>query len=178
MTPLVVTQREQYDSLGRIRAAHAATPTGQDSPDPVVEAVRSKLLQRSERGLTKYGVTVADSPLSREEWLRHAQEEAMDLAIYLERILSKHVTESDAASFSQKESLTLSLCKETLERVKGCPSTFQEKEPPSVSAGNGQNTLTGEFTDLLRPEMDARYCTLPPKTTTPIQEGESEEYAD
>lgn len=50
--------------------------------DPNVEAVRAKLLQRSQVGLAKYGCTTeALTPL---QAIRHAQEEALDLAVYLE----------------------------------------------------------------------------------------------
>ncbi len=37
--------------------------------------------------MRKYGVSVGDSPLSRREWLQHAQEEALDLAVYLQRLI-------------------------------------------------------------------------------------------
>lgn len=70
--------------------------------DPIVDAVRNKLRERSARGLAKYGVTVADAALKREQWLVHAQEEALDLAIYLERLLSFERTKSDSASFSPR----------------------------------------------------------------------------
>ena len=42
---------------------------------------------RAALGLNKYGVTVADSPLSRRQWLQHAYEEALDLAVYLRRAM-------------------------------------------------------------------------------------------
>lgn len=53
----------------------------------VEEAVSSKLLKRAEVGLAKYGVTMERTDLSRLDWLIHAQEEAMDLAVYLERLI-------------------------------------------------------------------------------------------
>ena len=53
------------------------------SPDKHVEAVREMLLSRSVVGLNKYGVTTERDDLSKLDWLRHAQEEALDLAIYL-----------------------------------------------------------------------------------------------
>jgi hypothetical protein len=56
--------------------------------DAHVEAVRQRLLDRAARGLGKYGVTTERGDLSRVEWLRHAQEEALDLAVYLERLIS------------------------------------------------------------------------------------------
>lgn len=54
------------------------------SQDPVVEANRQLLLQRSEVGLITYRTTLADSGLSRRELLQHALEEALDLANYLQ----------------------------------------------------------------------------------------------
>ena len=59
------------------------------SPDSNVEAVRERLLQRSIVGLQKYGVTTERADLSVAQWLRHAQEEALDLAVYLERLIQK-----------------------------------------------------------------------------------------
>ena len=56
--------------------------------DPHVESVRQRLLVRSQVGIVKYGVTTARYDLTEVEWLRHAQEEALDLAVYLERIIS------------------------------------------------------------------------------------------
>ena len=52
--------------------------------DPIVEAVRQKLHDRSQLGLKKYGVGLDRTDLSRLDWLRHAQDEALDLANYLE----------------------------------------------------------------------------------------------
>lgn len=53
----------------------------------VEDAVAEKLLKRAEVGLAKYGVTMERTDLSRLDWLIHAQEEAMDLAVYLERLI-------------------------------------------------------------------------------------------
>jgi hypothetical protein len=56
----------------------------QSSGDPIVDAVREKLRQRSITGQGKYGVTLADSGLTRLQALRHAQNELLDGANYLE----------------------------------------------------------------------------------------------
>ena len=53
----------------------------------VESSVATKLLKRAELGLAKYGVTMERTDLSRLDWLIHAQEEAMDLAVYLERLI-------------------------------------------------------------------------------------------
>lgn len=57
--------------------------------DIYVHAVRRKLLERSMKGLQKYGVTLERTDLNRLDWLRHAQEEAMDLANYLEVLIQE-----------------------------------------------------------------------------------------
>jgi len=52
-----------------------------------IEALVCREIARRQRlGLQKYGTTVADNPLELVEWVRHAKEEALDLAIYLQRI--------------------------------------------------------------------------------------------
>ena len=53
----------------------------------VEEAVIFKIRRRREVGRKKYGTSMERADLSRRAWLTHAQEEAMDLAIYLERII-------------------------------------------------------------------------------------------
>lgn len=68
--------------------------------DPNVEAVRQKLKQRAEVGLAKYGTDTTRQDLTPIEWLQHAQEEAMDLAVYLQRIitdLEKVLSQPDAS---------------------------------------------------------------------------------
>ncbi len=42
---------------------------------------------RQQRGIQKYGMTVATNPLSLRSWLQHAYEEALDQAIYLKRAM-------------------------------------------------------------------------------------------
>lgn len=55
--------------------------------DPVVEAVREKLLSRSKIGYNKYKTTLKDN--TKDNYLEHAQMEAMDLANYLECLIQQ-----------------------------------------------------------------------------------------
>ncbi len=55
----------------------------------IEDSVCEKIQKRAELGLKKYGVTLERTDLSNLEWLIHAQEEAMDLANYLEVIIQK-----------------------------------------------------------------------------------------
>lgn len=51
--------------------------------------VCTKITQRAELGKKKYGVTMDREDLTELQWLIHAQEEAMDLAIYLEKLIQE-----------------------------------------------------------------------------------------
>ena len=58
----------------------------QEVEDPIVVAVMTKLYERSQVGIKKYGTTLERDDLSAIEWLNHAQDEVMDLCLYLERL--------------------------------------------------------------------------------------------
>ena len=54
--------------------------------DRIVIQVLNQIADRSERGLEKYGTNLERTDLETLDWIQHAQEEAMDLCLYLERI--------------------------------------------------------------------------------------------
>ena len=58
-----------------------------DQKDPIVEAVRQKLLARSQVGIKKYGTTLKDN--TKDNYLNHLQMELMDAANYLEVLLQQ-----------------------------------------------------------------------------------------
>jgi len=51
--------------------------------------VCTKITQRAQVGKKKYGTTMDRKDLTKLQWLKHAQEEAMDLAVYLEKIIQE-----------------------------------------------------------------------------------------
>ena len=53
----------------------------------IEDEVCKKIQGRAEVGKEKYGVTMETAPLTKIEWLIHAQEEAMDLAVYLQKLI-------------------------------------------------------------------------------------------
>jgi len=53
----------------------------------VENTVAIKILNRAEVGKSKYNTTMERTDLSKLDWLKHAQEEAMDLAVYLEKLI-------------------------------------------------------------------------------------------
>ena len=62
----------------------------------IEDAVCLKIQQRAKFGLQKYGVTLERTDLTELQWLIHAQEEAMDLANYLEVLIQKEKEKTNA----------------------------------------------------------------------------------
>jgi len=60
----------------------------------IEDAVAAKLLNRAEVGKRKYGVTMERDDLTLMEWLNHLQEEVMDAAVYIEKLM-KVIEEKD-----------------------------------------------------------------------------------
>lgn len=87
--------------------------------DPIVEAVRQKLLQRSQAGIAKYGTMLTRPDLNTLEWLQHAQEEALDFANYLEVLIQREKTKLDSDA-QRREAL-----RQRLDEDKGHPEYVQ-----------------------------------------------------
>lgn len=68
--------------------------------DPVVHSVCARLQRRSELGQVKYGKLLTRDDLSRLDWLHHLQQELLDAALYVERLIREetiHQPEADDA---------------------------------------------------------------------------------
>ena len=61
--------------------------------DVIVLRVLARFSERSQVGITKYNTTLERTDLSTLEWLTHAQEEAMDFCLYLEKLKDQIVKE-------------------------------------------------------------------------------------
>ena len=55
--------------------------------DSIVEKIITKHRERALKGKSKYNTTMDRKDLTPLEWLTHAQEEAMDFAVYLEKLI-------------------------------------------------------------------------------------------
>lgn len=69
--------------------------------DKIVEKVIDKFKTRSKQGIEKYGTTLEKNNLPLDEWLNHAQEEAMDFVVYLEKV--KTLAKNDEDKFWGEE---------------------------------------------------------------------------
>mgnify|MGYP001197438309 CR=1 FL=1 len=61
----------------------------------VEDSVCNKIQDRAKIGFDKYGVTMERKDLDEIAWLKHAQEEVFDLAIYLEKIIQEKTKNND-----------------------------------------------------------------------------------
>ena len=61
-----------------------------DSPSKTLSKVVTKMVQREQKGKKEYGQTLDRTDLSNLDYLIHAQEEAMDLALYLQKLIDEH----------------------------------------------------------------------------------------
>jgi len=82
---------DQYQSEAKA-ALHAAWKLGNFdkssvSADSVVETNRQLLLDRSNVGIGKYGTTLTENKGNLRYWLKHALEECLDQANYLQRAI-------------------------------------------------------------------------------------------
>ena len=60
------------------------------TPDEIVRSVLKRFNARSKVGIKKYSTTLERNDLSALEWLEHAQDEAMDFVLYLERLKQEY----------------------------------------------------------------------------------------
>ena len=59
----------------------------------ILDETIKDLYKREIRGLKEYGTTMDRTDLSKDEWLQHAYEEALDLALYLKKLLLTNAPE-------------------------------------------------------------------------------------
>ena len=55
--------------------------------DTITPALIAKLRQRAAKGLHEYGVSLSDAPLTKLDLLVHLQEELIDAAAYIQRLI-------------------------------------------------------------------------------------------
>ena len=55
----------------------------------IEELVIERIRQRADAGAVKYGTTLERKDLSFEQWLRHLQEELLDGAAYIEKLIDE-----------------------------------------------------------------------------------------
>lgn len=57
------------------------------TPSDILQSVIDDMKFREKRGIVSYGTTVDRTDLTQQQWLQHAYEEALDLAVYLKKLI-------------------------------------------------------------------------------------------
>jgi len=76
-----------YDSFYEALAKSQAQYEKRFMPDSIVQKIQQEMNTRAEMGYNKYKQTLDRTDLSVIDYLQHAKEEAMDLALYLEKTI-------------------------------------------------------------------------------------------
>jgi hypothetical protein len=88
-----MTQEQNLKDEKYTEATNAVLPITNANPyywPTGIEAqVCADIAKRQQLGIAKYGTTVADNPLTHRQWLEHAYEEALDMAVYLRRAMAE-----------------------------------------------------------------------------------------
>ena len=99
-----MTRGQMYEAMAEIEEARLADAIAAEKArvlasvpsarlflveDPTVLSVLRRYEARSAEGMKTYGTSMCDNKSDLEFWLRSAQEEAMDLSLYLERAIDE-----------------------------------------------------------------------------------------
>ena len=61
----------------------------------IEDLVCKKIMMRSAKGESKYGVTMEREDLNMLEWLTHLQEELMDATVYVQKLINMVVSQDE-----------------------------------------------------------------------------------
>lgn len=113
-----------------------------------VESLVTKHRDRDAMGLAKYGVTTERSDLSTQEWLVHLQEELMDAAVYIQRLIGGHDCSEVLKGLAAPSPAELP-------RVEGKKPKLYTK----LCELHGELALSGSHSDFYRDAMTAHQLT-------------------
>ena len=110
----------EYPKYLRNMKSNRETTTFTDS---IVFDVIKEIAERSEAGLAKYGTTMDRTDLIASDWVQHAYEEALDMAIYLKRLRKDMLAmEEELRAFK-----TQNMIKDKIEEEKNKPLVLSFK---------------------------------------------------
>ncbi|MGY0566603.1 hypothetical protein ACVHXO_03750 [Bacillus safensis] len=119
--------------------------------NPIISSVITKLHQQQEKGLQKYGVEVKASSHDLKGWLRHAQEEAIDFATYLEtaiQLLEEQVKSKEEMKFYETHEPYYALIK--ARNIKNATEIYNDTVADDVEGELAENIkeVTGLYAAL------------------------------
>ena len=83
---LIRGQIHEPEEIAQLLQDYHTDKIAEPSKDSIIQQVCEEYSQRGKVGLEKYGLTLDREDLTKEQWIQHAKEEAMDLTLYLTKI--------------------------------------------------------------------------------------------
>ena len=85
------TSAHKGEPLANVLALHPdhVADVSKMIPSGIEALVCTDIAKRQQVGIAKYGTTVVDNPLAHMQWLQHAYEECLDMAVYLKRAMAE-----------------------------------------------------------------------------------------
>lgn len=113
--------------------------------DRIVDNVVLKILDRSEKGVIKYGTTLERTDIDLLGWIVHAQEEVMDMLLYLERI--KHELQNQTHKGKSTEVIASDV--QELRRSAECPSSlYASSDEAYENVGRKEHSPTNRNSEV------------------------------
>ena len=81
-----IAGEHKFRDIAQLLQDYHTDKIAEPSKDSIIQQVCQEYSQRGKVGLEKYGVTLDREDLTKEQWIQHAKEEAMDLTLYLTKI--------------------------------------------------------------------------------------------
>lgn len=108
--------------------------------NPIITKVIEKLHRQQEKGLQKYGEEVKTSSYDLKGWMKHAQEEALDFATYLEaaiQLLEEQVKSKEEMKFYETHEPYYALIK--ARNIKNATEIYNDTVADDVEGELGEN---------------------------------------
>ena len=74
-----------------------------ETKDKLVQKVMNKLAIRANNGIKKYGNTMEEAKKTKKEWLIEAQQECLDMAVYLEKCINEEWLTCECETITTKD---------------------------------------------------------------------------
>lgn len=96
--------KKVFDPYGNCIDIAWIRPAPLRASNEIEERIIEEIRIRRDKGRAKYGTSMERTDLARKEWLQHAKEEALDLAIYLEKMIKmEEAIEADEKLIKEKK---------------------------------------------------------------------------
>ncbi|WP_345808604.1 hypothetical protein [Bacillus pumilus] len=120
--------------------------------NPIIYSVIEKLHKQQEKGLQKYGEEVKTSSYDLKGWMKHAQEEALDFATYLEaaiQLLEEQVKSKEEMKFYETHEPYYALIK--ARNIKNATEIYNDTVADDVEGELAENIkeVTGIYAAII-----------------------------